>query len=47
MTEDVQKDIDFYRRADKINGMAIAGDVFDVCYGGVLLGATKPPKVVK
>ena len=31
MTEDIRKDIDFYRRAVKFNGIAIAWDFFDVC----------------
>ena len=30
MTEVIQKDNEFYRRAVKINGLAIAWDVFDV-----------------
>ena len=31
ITEDIQKDDEFYRKAVKISGMAIAWDVFDVC----------------
>ena len=39
MTEDIQKDTEFYRRAVKINGIAIAWDVFDVCDKEIVLEA--------
>ena len=41
MTEDKQKDIGFYRRAVKNDGMAIAWDVFVVCGKEVILAAMK------
>ena len=44
MTEDIQKEIEFYRRAVKINGMAIAWDVFDVCDREIILDAIKHPE---
>ena len=37
MNEYIQKNIDFYWRAVKIDGMAVAWDVFDVCDGKILL----------
>ena len=39
MIEDVQKESDLCRRAVKINGMAIAWDVFDVCDKEIILDA--------
>ena len=42
MTEDIQKDIGFYRKVVKTNGMTRVWDVSDVCDGGVVLDAIKP-----
>ena len=39
MTDDIQEDIQFYRRA----GMVIAWDDFDVCDKEILLGSIKHP----
>ena len=44
MTEDIQKDMGFYLRAVKINGVAFAWGVFDVCDREVILDAIKHPK---
>ena len=41
LIEDIQKDIDFHRRAVEVNGMALARDVFVVCDTEVNLDATK------
>ena len=43
-TKYIQKDIEFYRGAVKINGMAIAPDVFEVCDREVILDAIKQQK---
>ena len=43
MTENIQKDIGFHRRAVKINGMAIVWDVF-VCGKEILLDVNENPK---
>ena len=39
MTEVIQKDIEFYRRTVKMNGMSIARNVFDVLDSEVILEA--------
>ena len=44
MTEDIRKDIKFYRKAVKINGMAIAWDALDVYDKEMILDAMKLPK---
>ena len=44
MTEDIQKDIEFYRRAVEINGMAIAWDVNEICDQEITLDAVKRHK---
>ena len=41
MTADIPKDIEFYRRAVKINGMAIAWDLFNVRDREIILDAKK------
>ena len=41
MTEDIQKDIEFHRRAVKINGMVFA---WDVCGREIILDAIKHPQ---
>ena len=44
----MQKNLDFYRKGDKIEVMLLAGDVLDVCDRGIvleILEATKHPKV--
>ena len=46
MTEDIEKGIEFYRKAVKINGMAIAWDVFDFCDREIILNAIKHPRGV-
>ena len=47
MIEDIQKDIEIYRRAVKINSIAIAWDVFDVCEKEIILDAIKHPRVFR
>ena len=42
-TEEI-KNIEFYRRALKINGMAIAWVVYEVCDKEIVLGAITLPK---
>ena len=41
ITENIQKDSEFYRRAVKFNGMTIECDVFDVCEKETILDALK------
>ena len=41
MTEDIQKDIEFYRGAVTVNGMSLAWDVLDICYIELVLDAIK------
>ena len=48
MTEDIQIHFKFYRRrADKINSIAIAWDVFDVCHKERTLDAIHIPRVLE
>ena len=42
-TEDIQKDIDFYRRSVKTIGLAIAWVAYDVCDEERILDAIKDP----
>ena len=44
ITDDTQKIFEFNQKAVKINGMAIAWDVFDVCDKKLILDALKQPK---
>ena len=43
MIENMQKEIDFYRRALKINAMATAWDANDTCDEEIILDAMKHP----
>ena len=45
MIEDIQEDIEFYRRSVKNNDMAIAWDGFDVCDREIILEAINHRKV--
>ena len=43
MTENIQKDSEFYRKAVKFNGMAIIWVAFDVCVTNISLDTIKYP----
>ena len=47
MNEDIQKDIEFYLRVVKDNGMAITSDVSDVCNRETKLDAIKHPQTFR
>ena len=45
MIKEIQKAIEFYREAFKINGMAFAWDVFDIRDKEIILDAIKHSKI--